>query len=421
MPTSALPLTFRPLAWSNLAAQSAEQLSLASAPLIAVLALDARAGEIGMLAALQTLPFLLLSLPMGVLADRLPRQRLMLWGEGLRLLSLLAMLLLLQSSALTMVWLAALGFMGAVGTVGFSVAAPGLVLSLAGPEALAQANARLELARSAAFAAGPAVAGALVSWAGASAAFVLAAMLSAAAIALLLRLHAPMSATAQASRRHLPAEVAEGAAFAWRNALLRPILLTGAVFNLSWFLLQAAYVPYAVRTLGLDAAAVGTTLALYGIGMIAGALLAPGVAAWLPLGRAIQIGPVAGMLAATCLAATLLWPRAWLAGLCFFLLGAGPMVWTITTTTLRQSLTPNALLGRVSAVFLTANAGARPAGAALGGLIGAGWGEAACLLAALAGFCLQAALILGAARISALQSISARDEPATSSTPSAPA
>lgn len=97
------------------------------------------------------------------------------------------------------------------------------------------------------------------------------------------------------------------------------------------------------------------------------------------------------------------------------------MVWTITTTTLRQSLTPNALLGRVSAVFLTANAGARPAGAALGGLIGAGWGEAACLLAALAGFCLQAALILGAARISALQSISARDEPATSSTPSAPA
>lgn len=71
------------------------------------------------------------------------------------------------------------------------------------------------------------------------------------------------------------------------------------------------------------------------------------------------------------------------------------MVWTITTTTLRQSMTPNTLLGRVSAVFLTVNAGARPLGAALGGLVGATWGESACLLAALAGFILQAVIVLG--------------------------
>ncbi len=181
-PTPSLPHAFTRLAWSNLAAQSAEQLSLAIAPLVAVLALEAGAAEIGMLAAMQTLPFLLLSLPLGVLADRVPRRRLMLWGEGLRLLALLALLAAWLTSTLSIGWLAALGFLGAIGTVGFSVAAPGLVASLAPRESLAQANARLELARSAAFAAGPAVAGALVSWAGASAAFVLASMLSAAAI-----------------------------------------------------------------------------------------------------------------------------------------------------------------------------------------------------------------------------------------------
>lgn len=49
-----------------------------------------------------------------------------------------------------------------------------------------------------------------------------------------------------------------------------------------------------------------------------------------------------------------------LAGLSFFLFGAGPILWTISSTTLRQTVTPQALLGRVSAMFLTVNMGARP-------------------------------------------------------------
>ena len=50
-----LPRSFVNLAWSNLAAQSAEQLSLAAAPLVAVLALGAGPGEVGLVAAAQTL------------------------------------------------------------------------------------------------------------------------------------------------------------------------------------------------------------------------------------------------------------------------------------------------------------------------------------------------------------------------------
>ncbi|HEX7747683.1 MAG TPA: MFS transporter [Bordetella sp.] len=388
-----LPRSVLNLAWSNLAAQSAEQLSLAAAPLVAVLTLSAGTAQIGTLTAMQTLPFLLLSMPMGVLADRLPGRRLMVWSEGLRLLALLATFALLQSSSLTIAWLAALGFIGAIGTVGFSVTAPALVSSLAPRAALGRANARLELARSMAFAAGPAIAGALVSWAGASTAYVLGAALSAAAIGLLLRLAAPESTAPRAPRRPPLRDVAEGAAFVWRDALLRPILFTGVIFNIAWFVLLVVYVPYAVHTLGLNAGEVGGTLALYGVGMCVGALLTPRILAWLPLGRAIQIGPLCGALAAASLATTLLMPSVWLASLCFFLLGAGPIVWTIATTTLRQNITADALLGRVSAVFLTANTGARPIGAALGGLIGAHWGESACLTVALAGFILQAIVI----------------------------
>lgn len=388
-----LPRSVLNLAWSNLAAQSAEQLSLAAAPLVAVLTLSAGTAQIGTLTAMQTLPFLLLSMPMGVLADRLPGRRLMACSEGLRLLALLATFALLQSSSLTIAWLAALGFVGAIGTVGFSVTAPALVTSLAPRAALGRANARLELARSMAFAAGPAIAGALVSWAGASTAYVLGAALSAAAIGFLLRLPALESAAPRVARRHPLRDVAEGAAFVWRDALLRPIMITGVIFNIAWFVLLVVYVPYAVRTLGLNAGEVGGTMALYGVGMCVGALLTPRILAWLPLGRAIQIGPICGAMAAASLATTVLVPSVWLAGLCFFLLGAGPIVWTIATTTLRQNITPDALLGRVSAVFLTVNTGARPLGAALGGLVGAHWGEPACLTVALAGFILQAVVI----------------------------
>jgi predicted MFS family arabinose efflux permease len=393
MPAALLPRPFQYLAWSNLAAQSAEQLSLAAVPLVAVLALGAGPGEIGTLAAVQTLPFLLLSIPLGLLADRISRRRLMIAAEVLRALSLLGLLAMVVSGQLSIFWLAVLGFIGAVGTVGFSVAAPALVPALVPRELLARANGRLELARSAAFAGGPALAGALVAWSGGGAAFVLATILSAAAVVLLGRIAEPMRVPA--SPRHPVLEIKDGAQFVWRQPFLRPMLLTGVAWNISWFVLQAAYVPYAVRVLGLTAQGVGFTLGAYGAGMVVGALLASRVVGSMPFGRAIQLGPVVSVLAAATMVATLALPTGVLAAFSFFLFGVGPIIWTITSTTLRQSLTPVAMLGRVSSVFLAVNAGSRPIGAALGGLVGATWGEPACLVLALAGFALQAWMILG--------------------------
>ncbi len=388
----ALSPDFNRLWAANLAAQSAEQLSLAATPIVAVLALGAGAGEVGLLAAAQTLPFLLLAIPLGLWADRHSRRSLMVAAELLRAVSLLGLLAGAVSGTLSLGLLAVLGFLGATGTVAFSVAAPALVPSIVAPDALVKANGRLEVARSLAFAAGPALAGAVVGAAGASAAFVLAAVLSVAAALWLWRLREPHRAHAPA--RHPMVELHEGLRFAWHHPLLRPIVTGAMVRNTSWFVLQAAYVPYAIRALGLDAQGVGLTLGCYGAGMVVGALLAGRhVIPNMRYGTAVILGPVVSVLAAACMVASLVWPHAAWAVLSFSLFGVGPIIWTITTTALRQRLTPLPLLGWVSAVLLTVNAGARPVGAALGAAVGAVWGEAACLCLALAGFVLQATMI----------------------------
>src|SRR5262249_24604497 len=116
-----LPANFNRLAWSSRAAQSAEQVALAAAPIVAVLPLGAGEAATGLLQTAQPLPFLLMSIPAGVLADRMARARLMTAAETLRVISLLAVLALVTSGALTLPLLALLGFVGACGTVAFGV------------------------------------------------------------------------------------------------------------------------------------------------------------------------------------------------------------------------------------------------------------------------------------------------------------
>jgi predicted MFS family arabinose efflux permease len=259
------------------------------------------------------------------------------------------------------------------------------------PQALAAANGRIELARTMAFAGGPALAGALVGWTGGSTVFGLAAALSMGAVVLLGGLQEPPRMARV--RRHPLHEVREGAAFVFRHSLLLPVFVTQVVFTIGFFILQAAYVPYAVQRLGLSAAGVGLTLATYGIGMVAGALLAPRLMRAVPLGGVIVTGPITALAAALVMVLTIWLPSGLLAGASFFLLGAGPIIWVISTTTLRQSVTPPELLGRVFAIFI-AGYGARPIGAAIGALVGAHYGAERCLVVAAIVFAVQALVIL---------------------------
>lgn len=402
-----LPPTFNRLAWSNLAAQSAEQVALAAAPMVAVLSLGVGEGQTGLLQTALTLPFVLFAIPAGLLADRISRRRLMAGAEALRAVALLAILALIGLNLLTLPLLALSGFVAVCGTVAYSVAAPALVPSLVSPSSLPAANARIELARTIAFASGPALGGVLVGWVGAAPAFGAAAALSIIAVMLLSGIHEP--ARQPAPRRHPLQDIREGAAFVLHHPLLRPVFITQFIFNTASFLLLAVFVPYAVRRLGLSATGVGATLAMYGVGMVAGALAAARVMRRLAFGTVIGLGPVTGFAAACVMALTAFIPSPALAGLSFFLLGAGPILWVISTTTLRQSVTPPRLLGRVSAINIMSY-GARPLGSALGAIIGGIFGAETCLYLAAAIFAAQALVILMSPAVSLARQPEMADE-----------
>lgn len=390
-PIQSLSSNFNRLAWSNLFAQSAEQIALAAAPLVAVLVLGATASQVGWLQFMLTLPFLLVAIPAGLLADRMRRQKLMACAETVRAVSLAALVVLLTTEKLTLQSLAVLGLIGVCGTVVFTVTAPALVPSIVPVSLFGRANSRLELAGTSAFVAGPAVGGVLVGWTGASIAFGLATCLSIWATVLLRRVREPVRKPVRG--RHPFRNIYEGASFVFRNEYLAPVFATQFIFNAAFFALMAIFVPYAVQNLRLSASETGIVLSFLGVGMLSGAFMAPKVLTAIRFGQVILIGPVCGLVASLLMVATLWLPSFWIAAMSFYLFGIGPTLWVISTNTLRQAITPDALLGRVSAINVVAR-GARPIGAGIAALIAGVFGVEACLVVAAVGFGTQAAIIV---------------------------
>jgi predicted MFS family arabinose efflux permease len=332
----------------------------------------------------------LFAIPAGLMSDQMARPLLMAGAEALRAVALLATLLLLWAGLLNLSLLALLGALAVCGTVVYSVAAPSLVPSLVAPDRLSTANARIELARTVAFAGGPALGGLLVGWVGAAAAFALAALLSIAATVLLGGIKdQPRSLP---PRRAPLGDIRAGAAFVFEHPMLRPIFITQFIFNVASFTILSVFVPYAVRHLGQSPSSVGVILGMYGGGMVIGALAAARVLHMIPFGVVVGIGPIAGFLASALMVVTIYLPSPVIAAASFFLLGAGPILWVISTTTLRQAVTPPSLLGRVSAINIVAY-GARPIGAGIGAMVGAAYGAEACLAVAALLFFAQMAVI----------------------------
>jgi MFS family permease len=348
-----------------------DAVTLVALPLTAVLVLDATPGELALVGAAQAVPIFAFSLPLGAWVDRGRRRWPMLVGADLVRAALLACVpLAAVLGVLSLPMLAAIAFLVSTASTLFDLSFAGWLPRLLGGDELHRANARVELARSAAQVAGPATGGALVSVLSAPMALLADAVSFVASAALIgsIRRAEPVFAPA-AERRSLGAELVAGAAFLARQRFVAAIVATVTTNNFSRSVAMGVAIFYLVEAAGMGPAAIGLAFALGNTGFLAGALVARRLSARLGMGRTMQLGV---SLFGPSMLVFALAPVS-LAGVAFtgmlFAHGFGIAVHNVNQVTVRQLLTPDWLRARVVAVTRLAGGGAIPVGTVLGGVI----------------------------------------------------
>ena len=142
--------------------QFGTQVSLLAIPLVAVTLLEATPFEVAMLGTIEFLPFILFSLPAGAWVDRLRRRPILIAGDIGRALLLASIPVAYALDVLTIWQLYVVGFVAGTLTVFFDVAYQSYLPSLVDRDQLIEGNSKMEVTRTIAQTAGPALSGGLI-------------------------------------------------------------------------------------------------------------------------------------------------------------------------------------------------------------------------------------------------------------------
>ena len=358
--------------WSGQAiSMTGSQVSVLAIPLIAAVVLKAGPFELGLLRALAFVPTLVLALPAGAWLDNVRRRPVMIAAD-LGRASLLALIPLAALGGLLRIeelYVIAL-LVGALSLL-FDIAQSAWLPGAINTRHLVDANSKLELSRWTVQVAGPALAGGLVQVVGAPLAVVADSISFVFSATLLSRIHTPEVHLDAARRPGVTRrDVVAGVRLILRNRVLRALAGLALLSNLFAYAQSAVLLLYVTRELGLEATAFGAVLAAFSLGGVCGSLCAARVAARLGQFGAIGVG-VAVMATGDSLVALASGPLALGAiGLGQFVTGVGLPICGISMLSLRQTITPANMLGRMNAASRLVSWGAIPIGALVGGALG---------------------------------------------------
>lgn len=282
------------------------QVTLLALPLAAVLLLDAGPGEMAILGLLTYLPFLVVTLPAGVWADRRRRRPLLLVANIGRAAALLAIPVSAALGVLSLPLLYVVTLVVGVLTVVFEVGYLSYVPSLVARHRLADANARLQATSSAAEVGGPGIAGLLIAAVGAPLAILIASASYLASAVLLFGIDRQEPEPAGAGQpSDILGDIRTGLRVTFTNPILRAFALEAATNNLAWQVVEVVLLIYAIQVLGLDALAIGTLFSIGAVGAVTGAVTAG------RLGRRFGVGRTTTAAMVVCGLGTLLiqWRR----------------------------------------------------------------------------------------------------------------
>lgn len=365
---------YRRLWTSILVSSLGGQITLLALPLTAAVLLHASPTQMGWLTAMELVPFAVFSLPAGVWLDRVRKLPIYIAGEAMLGLVLLSVPVAWWLGVLTMTQLYVVGFtLGLVSMV--AGAAAQIVLTQVVPrERLVEAHSRNTLASSSADVAGPGVAGALIKVLGAPVALLADVCMLIWSVSILRGLPIREERPDRGDT-HFWRDLREGLHFVATHRLLVTLGWVFAVWQMCHHMAVVVQILYATRTLGLNEHQVGLCYIGLGVGTIGASLLGNRMSRWLGPGRSLVLG------AAVCgwgwlqlaLAPAGPWGIAafvW-ALLCF---GLGAVLMFINFVSLRQAVTPEHLLGRMTSTIRWLVLLPAGPGALLGGYIGEHWG-----------------------------------------------
>ncbi|MFL5350196.1 MAG: MFS transporter [Hyalangium sp.] len=350
------------------------QVTLMALPLTAILLLQATPMQVGLLTAAGYLPFLLVGLPAGVWVDRMRRRPILIAADVGRTVLLLAIPAAYALGVLRLWMLYPIAFFTGILSLFFDVAHQSYLPSLVSRDQLAEGNAKLELSFSGAQLFGPGLGGVLVQLLTAPFAILGDAIsyLVSAVLILAIRRTEPPPASDEGTAASLGEQIKEGLRYVLGHKLLRPIALTTGIGNLFdlYGMVAAILTLYAVRELGLSPAALGGVLAAANAGSLLAATLN---------GRLVQrfgVGPVLAASSVVPGLAVLLLPLATpvtavpVLVISLGLAGFAIALYNVNQITLRQTVTPDAMQGRMNATIRFLIWGTLPIGTFLGGLLG---------------------------------------------------
>lgn len=322
----------------------------------------------GMTVAL-TLPWLLFALPAGALVDRFDRRLGMVAANAVRAVLLAALVVTAVLDADSIWVLYAVAFCAGAAETVYDTSSQSILPQLVDRTQLPRANGHLYAAQlGGSEFVGPPLAGVLVG-VGAAVAFGTPLLLWLAAIGMLLLVRGAFRTSGGEERTTLRSEIAEGLRFLWRHRVLRTFTVMVAVFNFSTNAAGAILVLYAVGPLSpmkLSGQGFGVLLSTVALGSIFGSFLAQRVEQALGRARSMAVAFAAG---AGFVGVPALTANPYIIGVAFFVGGAGVMISNIIMVSLRQAITPDRVLGRLSSSHRLVAYGAQPLGAVLGGAL----------------------------------------------------
>ena len=169
-----------------------------------------------------------------------------------------------------------------------------------------------------------------------------------------------------AERRSFRDELTEGVRWLWNHRLLKRMGIILGIMNGTFSAAMAVYVLFVQEILGLDASSFGLLLTGGAIGGVIGSVAASRVSRAIGPGAALFSVLLAGAVTLGITGTTSSAPVVWAM---FVVFSFSAVLWNVITVSLRQTIIPDALLGRVNSVYRFLAWGMMPIGSILGGVI----------------------------------------------------